>query len=272
MANLGKRALLPIQRAVWFLLDLGKDAMTPPRRLMNVGSNSLTRSDFHAIGRKQMEFLVRVGGLKPDDDVLDIGCGVGRMAIQLTGYLSPEGSYRGFDIVRRSVDHCRDAITPRFPNFQFHHADVHNSSYNPHGTIRPQDFRFPYPDASFSFIFLTSVFTHMQWSEVDQYMGEIRRVLARGGHTLATYFLVNPESESAIRAGKTRYTFPYPRERGRVEVKDDPDTAVALDEVSVRDLYLKKGLDIVETRYGAWAGRQADDSFQDIIVATKRGN
>jgi len=270
MPKFASRALLLIQRALWYLLDLGKDAMTPPRRLMNVGSNSLTRSDFHAIGREQMGFLVRVGGLKPDDNVLDVGCGVGRMAIQLAGYLSPEGSYRGFDIVRPSVDHCRQAITPRFPNFQFHHADVQNSNYNPGGTIPPHDFRFPYADGSFSFVFLTSVFTHMQWSEVEQYMGEIQRVLGQGGRALATYFLINPESESAIRGGRTRYTFAYPRDRGRVEVADDPDAAVAFDEALVRNLYADNGLDIVDTRYGAWSGRQTGVGFQDIIVARKR--
>jgi ubiquinone/menaquinone biosynthesis C-methylase UbiE len=270
MTRFAKRALLPVQRAVWFLLDLRRDAMTPPRRLMNVGSDSLTRSDFHAVGREQMEFLVRVGRVKPDDKVLEPGCGVGRMAIQLAGYLSPEGSYRGFDIVRVSVDHCRQAITSRFPNFQFQHADVQNSNYNPRGTIAPQEFRFPYADESFSFVFLTSVFTHMQWSEVAHYMGEIRRVLGQGGRVLTTYFLLNPESEAAIRGGKTRYTFAYPREKGRVQVADDPDAAVAFDETFVRNLYADNGLDIVDTRYGTWSGRKTDVGFQDIIVAAKR--
>jgi len=259
-----------IQRAVWWILDLRNDNMTPPRRLINVGSDTFTRSDFHTIGRELIGHLVRVGGLKPDDNVLDIGCGVGRMAIQLTSYLSPQGSYHGFDIVRPSVDYCRQAITTRFPNFQFHHADIENSNYNPRGTIHPQDFRFPYPDESFSFVFLFSVFTHMQKPAVEQYMGEIHRVLARGGHVLATYFLLNTESDSGIRAGKTRLTFAHPSELGRIESAADPDAAVAFDEAFVRDLHGNRGLDIVDIRYGDWSGRQTDVGYQDIVVACKR--
>jgi SAM-dependent methyltransferase len=270
MWRFGKWSVSRMQRALWFLLDLRKDAMTPPRRLMNVGSNSFTRSDFHAIGRTQMGFLVEVGGLQRDDAVLDVGCGVGRMAIQLTSYLSARGAYRGFDVVRQSVDHCRRAITPRFPSFQFDHVDIQNSSYNPRGTVAPQDFRFPYADASFSFVFLTSVFTHMQWPEVERYIAEIRRVLVQGGRVFATYFLINPESESGIRGGSARYSFAYPGERSRVELADDPDAAVAFDETSVLALYAKSGMDIVSTRYGFWSGRQADKGFQDIVVAVKR--
>jgi SAM-dependent methyltransferase len=244
--------------------------MTPPRRLMNVGCSTLTRSDFHAIGRGNMELLIRVGGLRPSDNVLDVGCGVGRLAIPLTGFLSSDSVYHGFDIVQRSVDHCRKAITRRFPNFRFDHADIHNSHYNPGGTVLPHEFRFPCDDASFSFVFLISVFTHMQWPEVVRYLKEIRRVLVPAGRVFATYFLINPESESAIREGKTPYSFAYTRERSRVEVDDDPDGIVAFDEKLLRDAYEDIGLKIVTVRHGSWSCRETGIGLQDIIVAQRR--
>ena len=46
------------QPGVWFVLDAietffgRRDPLTPPRRLMNVGSNEFTRSDFNTIGQK----------------------------------------------------------------------------------------------------------------------------------------------------------------------------------------------------------------------------
>src|SRR5689334_15882468 len=147
----------PTQRIVWPTLDLietllgRRGPLIPPRRMMNVGSNQFTRSDFLAIGEELFDYLVRVGGLKPDDKVLDVGCGLGRMAILLTRYLSNQGSYDGFDIQEEGIEWCSERITPRFPNFHFKHADLHNAFYNPKGTYQPHEYRFPYPDASFSF-------------------------------------------------------------------------------------------------------------------------
>ena len=53
------------------------------------------------------------------------------MAIPLTNFLDPQGSYEGFDIVPLGIHWCRDNITQCYPNFQFRLLDVRNSSYNP---------------------------------------------------------------------------------------------------------------------------------------------
>lgn len=38
---------------------------------------------------------------------------------------------------------------------------------------------------------LTSVFSHVPPAEIDAYLAEIRRVLARGGRCFITYYLLN---------------------------------------------------------------------------------
>lgn len=59
--------------AAWAALDAGesilgkRDPLTPPRRLMNVGSNSILRNDFNAIGLELFQYLRDIGGLRPDD-------------------------------------------------------------------------------------------------------------------------------------------------------------------------------------------------------------
>src|SRR5262245_14691950 len=90
-----------------------------------------------------IRFCKNYANLTPHAKVLEVGCGVGRVAIPLTKYLSETGSYDGFDIVKRSIKWCRNVITPRHPNFRFEHADIYNTFYNPDGRIRGEDFRFP---------------------------------------------------------------------------------------------------------------------------------
>lgn len=126
----------------------------PPLRLRFVGDG-----DFRAVGDQLAGQLVSAGGLQPTDRVLDIGCGVGRVALSLTRYLQPPGTYDGFDIVRPAIRWCRRAITPRHPSFRFHWANVYNANYNWRG-IPAARYRFPFSDGSFDFTFATSVIWH----------------------------------------------------------------------------------------------------------------
>lgn len=265
-----------IRDAIFLGLDAGesllglKDPLTPPRKLMNVGSNSIFRNDFSAIGEAQFRYLVDVGGLRKDDNVLDVGCGVGRMAIPLTRFLT--GTYDGFDIIEASIDYCRKVITQRHPRFKFRHVELFNTHYAPGNAGQPHEFRFPYPDGSFSFVFLTSVFTHMRYKEVENYLAEIERVLVPGGRCFATFFLLNTQSDALIERGGSTLTFRHPMVHGRSDRADDPDAACAYDEEYLRDLYRSKGLDIVEPiHYGSWPGRATDVGYQDIIVSVKPG-
>src|SRR3954466_597973 len=78
------------------------DRLVPPRRLDFVG-----HSDFVETGDEFLGHFIALGGLQPSDAVLDVGCGIGRMARPLAGYLSSEGSYDGFDVNRDGIGWCR---------------------------------------------------------------------------------------------------------------------------------------------------------------------
>ena len=58
-------------------------------------------------------------------------------------------------------------------------------------------YRFAFPDASFDYIYLGSVFTHMPVEEVEQYVREIARLLAPGGTCIASFFLLDADSRAA---------------------------------------------------------------------------
>lgn len=273
-AQAGRRVAL---HSLFWAMDAGeallgrREPLSPPRRLRTGGTNKFTRSDFHQIGGHHARCLVEVGGLKPDDRVLDVGCGVGRMAIQLTKHLSPAGSYDGFDVLPHEIEWCQRNITPKFPRFRFHFAQVFNSLYSDRASTRASEFRFPFPDGSLSFVFLISVFTHMTIDGVEGYLREIRRVLTPGGRCYATHFLLNEAAEELIAAGKSRLTFRFPLEHGRTDLEDAPEAAVAQDEKYVLELYERAGLTrACPVRRGSWAGRTSDVGYQDVIVTTAR--
>jgi SAM-dependent methyltransferase len=241
------------------------DSMVPPESLVFVGTG-----DFEAVGEQFKGHLIELAGLMPDHQVLDVGCGIGRIAIPLTSYLSAKGGYRGIDIVKKGIRWCNSRITRRYRNFRFIHTDIHNRTYNRNGHLKADTFRFPFDDASFDVVLLTSVFTHMLPADVSNYLGEISRVLKPGGRMLATFFLLNKESNALLKAGRAEFGLVRQSGVHAVRHTDRPEDAVGYDEDHVLDELRRVGLDLVQPiHYGSWCGRPNFLSYQDMVIAEK---
>ena len=261
---------LLVRRLIYLPQDLltapvRRAELMPPRGLMFTGSG-----DFREQGERFLGYFTEYGGLRPDHHVLDVGSGIGRMAVPLTRYLSPEGRYEGFDIVPAGIRWCRNNISRRYPNFTFRLADLDNDLYND-GDIRAESFRFPYGDASFDFVFLTSVFTHLLPAEVDNYLSQISRVLRPGGRCLATFFVLNEATRHTMQAGHTGIRFPHHKGHYSLMSQQVQSANVAYEEAYLRQLLAKNGLRPVHWLYGRWAGRPTAESvdFQDMVVVEK---
>src|SRR5688572_3983857 len=215
-----------------------RDAMIPPGWLHSVG-----RSNYRETGENFLRHFIDIGGLRPHERVLDVGSGTGRMARPLTKYLEG-GRYDGIDVVAPSVEWCRKTYAPRYPNFRFHHTDIHNSVYNPGGRDKASEYRFPFSDSFFDFVFLTSVFSHMLPQDMEHYLSEIARVLKPGGRCFITYFLLNPDSLKLIAEKASTYDFRYELPGCRIQDEDFPEAVVAYEEDIIRKLYRASGLDI----------------------------
>lgn len=265
------RSLRPVLQKLYYLpgdllgMVTQPDSMVPPKSKIFIGSG-----DFLRIGEDFRQYFIDLGGLQPHHRVLDVGCGIGRMAIPLTEYLSGDGEYWGLDIVKEGIDWCQKRITPRFGNFHFLHSDIYNKEYNRSGKTLAKDFQFPFEDGYVDFVFLTSVFTHMLPPDVENYMSEIARVLKTGGMCLITFFVLNSESMELVRSGTSSVDFKY--DLGGCFTSDEkvPETAIAYDEEAVRNLFHKNGLTIRgDIHYGSWCRRPEFLTYQDLIVAEK---
>lgn len=240
-----------------------RDPLIPPRRLDFVGD-----SDFAATGEEFLGHFRALAGLRPSDRVLDVGCGIGRMARVLAGELRPPGSYDGFDIVAAAIAWCdRRYARPGVASvpFRFHHADLHHPVYNPAGSGAAERFRFPYDDGSFDLVIATSVFTHLLDPAAGRYLSETARVLAPGGRMLSTWFVLDPASPPEPAA--SAWTFrAHTEHAARVGDFAAPEAAVAYELTWLREAISRHGLSIREpVHLGSWRGRPGR-SFQDIVV------
>jgi SAM-dependent methyltransferase len=270
-SDLGQKAL----DTAWHLRDeVGRltgrsDPLVPPTRLMFDGPRGVRA--YRENGREFLAHFRTLGRLRSTEDVLDVGSGIGRKAMPLTGFLASTARYEGFDLNPVGVEWCRREISSRFPNFHFQRADVYNAHYNPEGSVAASEYVFPFDDASFDFCFLGSVFTHLLPADLDNYVGQIARVLRPGGRMLATFFLTDDTTRRLTAEGKAFYDFRHQRDGYAIVDPGDPEYAVAYETGDMLRVVAGHGLEADEesVHLGSWSGRPYGLSFQDIVVATK---
>jgi len=204
-------------------------------------------------------------GLRDDDEVLDVGCSVGRLAIGLLSGTDFRGRYVGFDVMKRQVLWARRNLRGVAPDFHFKHADVRNARYNPTGAVHPRDFRFPVRSDGFHFAALFSVFTHFYADDIELYLHELRRVLRPGGAVLATWFLYTDDTRDAA---VTNSTYPMTHRLDEHTIyndAEDPLRAIAFHERRVREMVAASGLEISKIERGRWNGGPGPE-FQDVVL------
>jgi len=241
-----------------------KKGLMPPQLFNYVGG-----VEFSGIGKEHFNHILQFTDVKPNESILDVGCGIGRVTIHFIDYIDKNGRYEGFDVVKKGIDWCNVKITKKYPNFSFRHANIYNKEYNKKGTIDANNFVFPYKDSSFDFAFATSVFTHMLPDAIVQYLKEIHRVLKRRGRFFISCFLLNEDSEKHM--SHSEFNFKRVNNRYGVMVEDNPEAAIAYEENFFKEIFFEAKLNIIHpVHYGTWSGRKSTVHGQDIIVGEKR--
>jgi SAM-dependent methyltransferase len=220
-------------------------------------------------------FLRVYGRLAARSRVLEIGCGLGRVAFPLRYVLGPEGSYEGFEITRAKVEFLQEHFERTHPNFRFTWADVHNTYYNPDGATRAEEYAFPYPAGSFDVVYAASVFTHLLPPAAAHYIAEAARVLRPGGRCVLSFFLLDFYRRGQQRPrpfSRPAFSFDHPWEGHgdgfSVGVPDNPEEMTAYGLALVEQYAAEAGLGVVQAPVpGLWSGSaETPVGAQDLVV------
>lgn len=133
---------------------------------------------WHEVGRLQFDYL-RHNGLRPDQHLLDIGCGSLRGGIHFAAYLQP-GRYWGVDAVgsllragRGELD--RAGLSGRVPDSNL---------------LEDAEFDFERFGRSFDMALAQSLFTHLSINRIRLCLYRLAQVMPAQGRLFATYFEV----------------------------------------------------------------------------------
>ena len=273
----GSAALRRVLHTAYDALDRRSGALgplVPPRAINpNIGftpRRSAYAREFVGSGDRIADMLVAYADLRPEQSVLDIGCGIGRVARALTARLSTSGQYQGFDVDPAAVAWCQRAYAA-FGNFSFTHAPVGYVNVRGSAPTRGEEYVFPYPEATIDLAFSVSVYTHLGRAIIDHYLAETSRVLRPGGMCVNTFFVIDDFAVEAMSAGSADRS--YVDQGGGAYLCDpgNPNLGIGFTPDVITSLHGSHGLGVVPPlRFGGWSGRrQAAYVYQDVVVARK---
>jgi ubiquinone/menaquinone biosynthesis C-methylase UbiE len=257
-----------------YTLSPHKDYLFPEHLVVLTGAGTHT---LEAFGRAHIENYRKFMGLSAGMTFLEIGCGIGRDALQLIDIIGPTGKYIGTDVTWDSINWCQQNISRKHSNFAFYHYDAKHELYNPLGTKTSLDFSLPADDQSVDRISAGSVFTHLFEREVVHYMKEFARVLKPGGLAYATFFLHSPETIGA--AERTNLThnnllFKHLYSNGCfINDPTYPTGAVAFTDDAMQRMMKAADIDLAcPYLKGAWSGLhdQPDDGQEAAILTARK--
>lgn len=132
-------------------------------------TESIGRGDYESMGRRELGVLL-MEGLNPNDTLVDLGCGTGRLAVHVIPRLGEGGRYIGVDISKTMLARARVLVGQRIPSppcsIEFRHQTT-------------PDFRLP--DKSVDMVCAFSVFTHMEHEDSYLYLRGARKIIKDGG-------------------------------------------------------------------------------------------
>ncbi len=200
-------------------------------------------------------------------NVLDVGCGCGRLAVNLVDEVE---QYTGIEVQKRFVDWCRENINKG----HFYYYDFHNHMYNKEGSVDNIEWA-NIEDSSQDVVYMSSVITHMRTKDFLSIMDESYRVLKNGGKLVFSCFVQSS-------ASKGKETVPYGKD-GILPIDKTLDEVSWTDDLNdcryivykdewIKEQFKIRGFNPNAFLTGFWGGREVtkgerswsfEDRYQD---------
>tara|TARA_R110002111_G_scaffold241912_3_gene303792 strand:- start:3149 stop:3829 length:681 start_codon:yes stop_codon:yes gene_type:complete len=174
-------------------------------------------------GYSDWMYALEQGHVRLDSDIVEIGCGCGRLTRQIAEYRLRgsiySGKYLGIDIDKEMIDWCEAHFDDRF---EFALSTHGSTSYIP-SDEKTGAYSIPRDDRSVDYVYGTSLLTHLLEAEMVNYLAESARILRPRSWIYLSCFAV----DRATRHAGSRHTFQHRIANAYVESMAQPQAAVA---------------------------------------------
>lgn len=133
---------------------------------------------FERFGKIELA-LLQSAGFSDEDLLVDVGCGTGRLAVQIARV--HKGNYIGTDVVEDMLDYAKNLVDR--PDWSFHKVD---------------SITIPAEDSSARIVSFFSVLTHLLHEHSFLYLNDAWRVLVPGGKVICSFLEFHLPSHWAV--------------------------------------------------------------------------
>jgi SAM-dependent methyltransferase len=213
-------------------------------------------------------------------DMLDVGCGLGRLYLSSKAFLNDGGSYTGIDIGTHLIDDCK-AEYAGCDDASFVHYDAANAIYSNSTKTAPQ--LWPLGDKTYNFITALSVWTHLREEDWCAYLRQVSDRLTDDGRAMISFFILDDDYDATLpgRTDKISKYYPQPETKWIFDAPaygsenwsypswaPDPEVAIGVRKAAFDAAVAEAGL-VVDKHYpGSWKERSGL-FFQDIVIFKK---
>jgi ubiquinone/menaquinone biosynthesis C-methylase UbiE len=141
--------------------------------------------DFDLIGRIELD-LLKMEGLQPEHTLVDLGCGIGRLAVHVIPTLT-SGSYTGIDISETMLKRAKTRIAEAVPNPPCRITWIKQTTSH-----------FTLAENSVDMMCAFSVFTHMEHEDSYRYLKDALRIVKPGGRFIFSCLLLTLPASKEI--------------------------------------------------------------------------
>jgi SAM-dependent methyltransferase len=186
------------------VLEVDGSRIPPPESRL-CGQEFKDNAFYLESAEREARRLVEHFGCGCESRILDVGCGLGRLATGLIRVVG-EMPYLGVDVEKKSIHWCQRNFQKFHPGYRFEHLNLRNDRYNKNGVCLDKYFRFSPAAGGVDVVYLFSVFSHMTLEDLKLYLTEFSRVLAEGGGLFFTTFVEDGVPPVTLNPAGYRFT------------------------------------------------------------------